>query len=288
MRVHLVDGTYELFRSYYGAPKATAPDGREVGATRGLMRSMLGLIKNEGATHVGIAFDHVIESFRNELYDGYKTGDGIDPDLYGQFELAEEACAMLGLVVWSMVEWEADDAVASAAARFEKDPSVEQVLICSPDKDLAQCVRGTRVVMVDRRRKLTIDEAGVVQKFGVPPASIADYLALVGDSADGYPGIPRWGERSAGALLAEYGHIEDIPDNERSWRVKSVRGASQLAENLRTRRAEAALYKKLATLVTDVPLAESLADLKWNGPKPELAAFAESIGDREITERSVA
>ena len=201
MQVHLVDGTYELFRAFYGAPRRTAPDGREAGATLALGRTLLGLIHNEGATHVGVAFDHVIESFRNELFAGYKTGQGIDPALLAQFEPAERMTRALGLVVWPMIEFEADDALATAAARYRRDRRVERVLICSPDKDLAQCVRGQRVVLVDRRRKKTIDEAAVVEKYGVGPASIADWLALVGDAADGIPGIPRWGARSSAAAL---------------------------------------------------------------------------------------
>jgi 5'-3' exonuclease len=285
MRVHLVDGTYELFRSYYGAPKANAPDGKEVGATRGLMRSLLGLLTNEGATHVAVAFDHVIESFRNDLYGGYKTGDGIDPALWAQFPLAEEATRALGMVCWPMVEFEADDALAAGAARYAEDARVEQVLVCSPDKDLAQCVRGTKVVMVDRRRKTVFDEDGVRAKWGVSPASIPDWLALVGDTSDGYPGIPRWGERSASAVLAQYGSIDRIPELARAWSVK-VRGADTLADSLRTRRDEAALYRRLATLRTDVPLAENVDDLLWRGaPKGLLSAFTARLGDSELTGR---
>jgi 5'-3' exonuclease len=285
VRVHLVDGTYELFRAYYGAPKAFAPDGREVGATRALCRTLLLLLEDEGATHVAIAFDHVIESFRNELYGGYKTSAGIEPDLWSQFPLAEEATSALGIVTWPMVEFEADDAIAAAAHRFKAPPEVEQVLICSPDKDLAQCVEGTRVVMVDRRRKLVLDEAAVIAKFGVPPSSIPDYLALVGDTADGYPGIPRWGERSSAAVLAVYKTLENIPDLDRSWTVK-VRGAASLAESLRTRRDEARLYRTLARLRTDVPLTESLADLEWRGPSPRLESFAARIGDADVVARA--
>jgi 5'-3' exonuclease len=279
VRVHVVDGTYELFRAYFGAPSVTAPDGREVGATRALLRNLAGLVRYEGATHVGVAFDHVIESFRNDLYLGYKTGAGIEPALLGQFELAERAAAALGMVVWSMVEFEADDALAAAAARFAEDPAVEQVVIASPDKDLSQCVRAARVVCVDRLRKKTLDEAGVIAKFGVPPASIPDWLALVGDSADGYPGLPRWGAKSAATVLAHWQHIERIPDRERDW-VVSVRGAAALAESLRNGRVEAALYRTLATLRTDVPLAESLDDMRWRGPRREqLEPLCAEIGD---------
>jgi 5'-3' exonuclease len=279
VRIHLVDGTYELFRSFYGAPPARSPDGREVGATRGLLRSLAALVRSEGATHVGVAFDHVIESFRNDLYPGYKTGEGIDPDLLGQFELAERAASALGFAVWSMVEFEADDALASAAARFAEDPAVEQVVIASPDKDLAQCVRAARVVCLDRLRKKTLDEPGVVAKFGVGPASIPDWLALVGDSADGYPGLARWGAKSAAAVLARFRHVERIPDQARDWGV-AVRGAEALAASLRAGREDVRLFRTLATLRSDVPLAESLDDLRWCGPRQgELAKLCAEIGD---------
>ena len=277
MRVHLVDGTYELFRAFYGAPSAKAPDGSEVGATRGLLRSLASLIKQDGVTHVAVAFDHVVESFRNDLYSGYKTGDGIDPDLWAQFPLAERAAAALGMVVWPMVEFEADDALAAAAAKFVDQ--VEQVVIASPDKDLTQCVRGNRVVCADRLRKTTLDEAGVVNKFGVPPASIPDWLALVGDSADGFPGLPRWGAKSASIVLARWRHLEHIPDRPSDWNV-SVRGAESLAASLREGRKDAELYRTLATLRTDVSLAESLDDLRWRGPrKEELQLLCTEIGD---------
>ena len=211
MYVHLVDGTFELFRAYYGSPPSTDANGKEVGAARGLARSMLALLGERDVTHVAIAFDHVIESFRNDLYPGYKTGDGIDPALYGQFGLAEDACRALGIVTWPMIEFECDDALATAAARFAAAPSVERVVVCSPDKDLAQCVQGERVVCFDRMRRKRLDERGVVEKFGVHPKSIPDWLALVGDSADGYPGIPRWGAKSAAAVLGAYEKLEAIP-----------------------------------------------------------------------------
>jgi 5'-3' exonuclease len=279
VRIHLVDGTYELFRAFFGAPPAQAPDGREVGATRGLLRSLAALVRNEGATHVGVAFDHVIESFRNDLYAGYKTGEGLEPALLGQFELAERAAAALGFAVWSMVEFEADDALATAAARFAEDPAVEQVVIASPDKDLAQCVRGTRVVCLDRLRRKTLDEKGVVEKFGVPPASIPDWLALVGDSADGYPGLPRWGAKSATAVLARWGRVDRIPDSPREWGV-AVRGAEALAASLRGGRQEVTLFRTLATLRSDVPLTESVDDLRWRGPRRgELESLCAEIGD---------
>jgi len=284
MEAHLVDGTYELFRAFYGPPGALAPDGREVGATRALMRSLLSLV-NSGATHVGVAFDHVIESFRNDLFAGYKTGAGIEPALLGQFELAETAVRALGMVVWPMVEFEADDALASAAARLAADAQVTRVVLCSPDKDLAQCVSGARVVMLDRRHDRALDEAGVIEKFGVPPASIPDWLALVGDAADGIPGIPRWGERSAAAVLAVYRSIGSIPDDPDRWTVR-VRGAAALAESLRAHRADAELYRTLATLRTDVPLKESLADLEWRGALHEpMRSLSATLGDAAILDR---
>jgi 5'-3' exonuclease len=284
MKIHLVDGTYELFRNHFGAPPKQAPDGREVGATLGLLRSMLMLVTSPGVTHVGVAFDHVIESFRNDLFAGYKTGEGVDPKLLAQFPLAEEAVAALGVVVWPMVEFEADDALASAARRFRKSKSVEQILICSPDKDLSQLVSGNRVVCWDRRRDVIIDEAGVVEKFGVSPQSIPDWLALVGDSADGYPGIPGWGAKSASAVLSHYQHVESIPDDPGRWRIGAIspgRTAS-LAESLAQRRAEALLYKKLATLRADVPIQEKLGDLKWHGAYAQLKKFCHSLGDDKI------
>jgi 5'-3' exonuclease len=285
LRIHLVDGTYELFRAFYGAPGATAPDGAEVGAVRGLARSMLALLRNEGATHVAVAFDHVVESFRNDLFEGYKTGDGIDPDLLGQFEAAERVVRALGMVVWPMVEFEADDALATAAARFAADDRVEQVRVCSPDKDLAQCVRKDRVVAVDRRRGRVVDEAAVVERFGVFPASIPDWLALVGDGADGIPGIPRWGERSTSTVLGHYGSIEKIPDDADRWDVR-VRGAKRLAENLSARRPEAALYKTLATLRTDVPIEERVEDLEWTGAsRGEVEEVARALGDENLAAR---
>jgi 5'-3' exonuclease len=283
MNVHLVDGTYELFRAYYGAPGATSPSGREVGGTRALMRSLLALSSEPAVTHVAAAFDTVIESFRNDLFAGYKTGEGIDPALKGQFELAERATRALGLVVWSMIDFEADDAIASGAHRFAD--AAERVVICSPDKDLAQCVRGDRVVTFDRMRRKMLDEPAVIEKFGVSPASIPDWLALVGDSADGYPGIPRWGAKSAATVLHHYGHIADIPDDPKSWAI-AVRGAAGLAESLRTRREEAELYRTLATLRQDVPLVESLDDLRWRGARrEELVAVCAEIGMDDFVDR---
>lgn len=283
--VTLVDGTYELFRAYYGAPSAQSRDGREVGATRALLATLNSLLSKEGATHVAVAFDHVIESFRNALYPGYKTGAGIEPALRAQFELAEEAAGALGVVVWPMVEYEADDALATGAARYAAHPEVDVVRLCSPDKDLAQCVRGRRVVMVDRRRKIELDEAGVIAKFGVPPASIPDFLALVGDSADGYPGIPRWGARSSAALLAAHGTIDAIPSDPAAWGAK-VRGARELSASLEAHRDTARLFKQLATLRTDVPIAEPLEALSWSGAvRARLEPLVGMLGNEPLLDR---
>lgn len=277
MNVHLVDGTYELFRAYFGAPPATAPDGREVGATRGLIRSMAALIAAPGVTHLGAAFDTVVESFRNRLFDGYKTGDGLPDDLHAQFPLAERALAAMGITVWGMIEFEADDALATAAHRLADRRDVETIFLCSPDKDLAQCVVGSRVVALDRMRDRVIDEDGVREKFGVSPASIPDWLALVGDSADGIPGLPRWGAKGASAVLQRYEHIEAIPDDPLRWDVK-VRGAESLAATLRERRDDARLYRTLATLRHDAPIDTSLETLAWRGPRPELPALLNELG----------
>jgi 5'-3' exonuclease len=285
VKLHLVDGTFELFRAHYGAPPASGRDGQPVGAVRGLLRSLLALLREDGVTHVGVAFDHVIESFRNRLFDGYKTGEGIEPELLAQFEPAERACAALGVVVWPMVEFEADDALATAAARWADAPGIEQVVLCSPDKDLAQCVRGARVVTLDRVRRTLRDEAGVCAKFGVPPASIPDWLALRGDDADGIPGVRGFGEKTAAALLARWGHIDAIPDDEEAWDVK-VRGAKALAANLRAARDDARLYRTLATLRTDVPLAETLDDLAWRGARrAALAAVCAELADDSLEAR---
>jgi 5'-3' exonuclease len=285
MRVHLVDGTYELFRAHFGAPAASAPDGTEVGATRGLLRSLLALLREEGVTHVACAFDHVIESFRNRLFADYKTGEGVPKELMAQFPLAERASQALGLVTWPMVEFEADDALATAAARFADAPGVEEVLLCTPDKDLAQCVRGDRVVCFDRLRRRRLDEVGVVGKFGVTPASIPDWLALVGDDADGIPGLERWGAKSASTVLARYRHLEGIPDDERRWEV-AVRGAPALAQSLREGRVQAGLYRLLATLRTDVPLAEGFEDLRWRGARRTvLEALCRELGETDLLAR---
>ena len=284
MKIHLVDGTYELFRNHFGAPPKKAPDGREVGATLGLLRSLLMLLSSPGVTHIACAFDHVIESFRNELYPGYKTGAGVDPDLLAQFPLAEQAVSALGVVVWPMVEFEADDALGSAVARFKNEKTVEQIVICSPDKDLAQLVSGSRIVCWDRRREIVIDEAGVVEKYGVRPASIPDWLALVGDSADGYPGIPGWGAKSASAVLSRFEHIESIPEDLAAWGM-SLGRAVRLAESLAGRREEAFLYRQLATLREDVPLKEELADLEWKGAREQLKELCQELGEEKIPQR---
>ena len=281
MKLHLVDGTYELFRAFYApGPSRRTRDGMDVKATRGFVGTMASLLRQNDVTHVAVAFDTVIESFRNNLFAGYKTGEGIDAGLWAQFPLVEEAAEALGLVVWRMHEFETDDALATAAARW-KD-KFEQVVICSPDKDFAQCVRVDKVVLLDRRRNKTYDEDGVWAKWGVAPASIADWLALVGDTADGIPGIARWGAKSAATVLGHFNHIEDIPDNPDDWLI-DVRGAKALAASLAAQRDEALLYRTLATLRTDVPLQEDLVDLEWRGVHPtKLAVFGERLGDASI------
>ena len=284
MKIHLVDGTYELFRNHFGAPPKKAPDGREIGATLGLLRSLLLLLSSPEVTHIACAFDHVIESFRNDLFAGYKTGAGIDSDLLAQFSLAEEAVSALGVTVWPMVQFEADDALATAVARFKDEKTVEQIVICSPDKDLAQVVSGERIVCWDRRRDIVIDEAGVVEKYGVSPASIPDWLALVGDAADGIPGISGWGAKSSASVLAHDEHLEKIPVNPDEWGV-TVRGAARLAENLSQNREDALLYRQLATLRQDVPLQESLADLEWQGAREKLKEICRQLGEEQIPKR---
>ena len=280
MKIHLVDGTYELFRAFYApGPSRTAPDGVDVKATRGFMGSLTSLLLQPEVTHLAVAFDTVIESFRNDLFDGYKTGEGIDPALWAQFPLVEQAAHALGVVVWPMHEFETDDALATAAARWGGQQGVGQVVICSPDKDFAQCVRTDKVVLLDRRRRKIYDEAGVKDKWGIAPQSMADWLALVGDSADGIPGVARWGAKSAATVLAHFRHIENIPDDEHDW-PSGVRGAKALAENLAQHRQEAMLYKRLATLRTDVPLVEGLEDLRWQGcDKDKLQALWERLGE---------
>jgi 5'-3' exonuclease len=279
--IHLVDGTYELFRHYYALPSARDSDGREVAAVRGVLASILGMMK-AGATHIAVATDHVIESFRNDLWPAYKTGEGIEPDLLAQFPVLEEVLAAAGILVWPMVQFEADDALAAAAAVADRDERVGRVIICTPDKDLAQCVRGTRVVQLNRRTRVTIDEAGVIQKYGVVPASIPDYLALVGDAADGYPGLRGWGAKSSAAVLAKFGHLESIPPDWRDWHVNVV-NASALAGTLSRDRKNAQLFRILATLRTDIRLFDDVDELRWDGPTPAFASIA-TVLDAAITD----
>ncbi len=282
-RVHVLDATFELFRAYFAVPAMRAPDGREVGAVRGLISSTISLLRQPDVTHVAAATDHVIESFRNAMFAGYKTGDGIPPDLFAQFPLAEQALRALGVVVWPMIEFEADDALATAAARF--CDGVDQVVILSPDKDLAQCVVGSRVVTHDRLRRVTYDEAAVRAKFGVEPSSIPDLLALVGDTADGIPGIPGWGMKSAATVLEHYRHLDAIPADPQTWNV-APRQRERLAASLAVRRDDALLYRDLATLRTDVPLSEQLDDLHWNGtPRDIYRAFCTELGLRDLIDR---
>ncbi|MEK6273191.1 MAG: 5'-3' exonuclease H3TH domain-containing protein [Actinomycetota bacterium] len=283
MRVHLLDGTYELFRHFFAVPSHRDPGGTEVGAVRGVLGTVLTILE-DGATHLGVATDHVIESFRNELWPGYKTGAGVDPDLLAQFPLLEEAIEALGVRVWAMVEQEADDALAAAAEHAAADGRVEQVLICTPDKDLAQCVAEARVVQLDRRHRRLFDEAGVREKFGVGPASIPDWLALVGDSADGFPGLPGWGAKSASVVLARYEHLERIPEEASDWDL-AVRGAPKLAATLVAQRDLAMLFRDLATLRTDAPVG-TVDDWRWRGAAPALEEWAERLGAPGMVERA--
>jgi 5'-3' exonuclease len=288
MKLHLVDATFELFRAYYSRPPRRAPDGRPVNAVQGLIDSMLSLLREPDLTHIGAATDYVIESWRNDLYPGYKTSAGMDPDLLAQFRDAERALVALGIKTWPMVPDEADDAIATAVARFADDPRLEQVVICSVDKDLSQLVDGDRIVLRDRMRRVTYDEAGVVAKFGVRPESIADYLALVGDSSDGYPGLPGWGAKSAGAVLSKFGHIDGIPPSALDWEL-DIRNASRLAATLEERRDEAMLYRTLATLNRDSDLGEttrSLDDLEWRGvPRAAFIGLCDELGLDTVRER---
>jgi 5'-3' exonuclease len=285
VRVHLVDGTYELFRHFYALPPARDRHGREVAAVRGVVQSLLSMFR-DGCTHMGVATDHVIESFRNRLWPGYKTGAGIPADLRAQFPLLEHTLAALGVTVWPMVEFEADDALASAARQAAADHRVEDVLVCTPDKDLAQSVRGTHVVQFDRRRRAIRDEAGVIRKFGVKPASMPDYLALVGDSADGFPGLEGWGPKSAAAVLWRFDHLEAIPADWRDWHVNATRPAA-LADVLRRERDRVLLFRTLATLRTDVPVFDDVDELRWRGPTPAFAAIARDL-DASAAEPSTA
>ena len=282
MDVHLVDGTYELFRHYYALPSAWDENGREVAAVRGVLASVLGMIR-DGATHIAVATDHVIESFRNELWPGYKTSAGVEPELLAQFPLLEEVLSAAGVVVWPMVEFEADDALAAAAVAAARDRRVERVIICTPDKDLAQCVCGARIVQLNRRTRATLDEPAIIQKFGVSPDSIPDYLALVGDAADGYPGLPGWGAKSSAAVLAKFLHLESIPTDCREWRVNAA-NASALADTFCRERERAVLFRTLATLRTDIELFADVDQLRWNGPTPVFDSLAARL-DAASTEK---
>lgn len=275
MRVHLVDGTYELFRHHFALPSRVNSEGLEVAATRGVLSSMIGMLE-EGATHIGVATDHTVESFRNALYDGYKSGEDLDPLLGDQFHLLEDVLRAAGFTVFAMTEHEADDAMGAAAAIAAADPRVEQVIICTPDKDLGQCVVGDRVVQLDRRKGLLINRQGVIDKFGVPPESIPDYLGLVGDAADGFPGLPGWGAKSASTVLARYGHIENIPADVEQWDLQ-VRGAAKLSATLNEQVELALLFRRIATIALDAPTMHSVDELRWVGPTPEFAALAERI-----------
>ena len=281
MIVHLLDGTYELFRQHFGRP-----DPGEYGATKALLSNTLGMLA-DGVTHLGVASDHIIESFRNDLWPGYKTSVGMPPELLAQFPVMEGAMAAMGVTVWPMVEWEADDALASAAAVADADARVERVLICTPDKDLGQCVRGTRVVQLDRRKNVVFDEAGVIAKFGVRPESIPDYLALVGDSADGYPGLPGWGAKSASSVLARYGHLENIPERAGQWEVPGLRNAAVLAKTLAEERELAVLFRRIATTELDVPVG-TVDEWEWKGPTDAFADICERIDAPNLVKRAAA
>jgi 5'-3' exonuclease len=284
MNVHLVDGTYELFRHFFAVPAAADSNGEEIGAVRGVLTSVLSMIEG-GATHIGVATDHVVESFRNDLYPGYKTSEGVAPELLSQFPVLEEALEAMGVVVWPMIYYEADDALASAAGKAALDGRVVQVLICTPDKDLSQCVVGTRVVQLDRRRDILRDEAGVVAKFGVKPQSIPDYLAVVGDSADGFPGLPGWGEKAAALTLSQYSHLEDIPKDWREWNP-SIRKARLLSESLFHAWNDALLFRTLATLRLDVPVFDTVEDLRWKGPHPNFEEHCQRMKAPDLLRRA--
>jgi 5'-3' exonuclease len=286
MNVHLIDGTYELFRYFFAVPSSSNVNGQEVGAVRGVLGSVLSMIE-QGTTHIGVATDHVVESFRNDLYAGYKTSEGVAPDLLSQFPILEVALQSMGVHVWPMVEFEADDALASAAAKAALDVSVKQVFICTPDKDLSQSVVGTRVLQLDRRREALRDEAGVVAKFGVSPQSIPDYLALVGDSADGFPGIKGWGEKAAGGVLSLYPHLEDIPKNYQEWNP-AIKRAKALAESLFSAWDDALLFRKLATLRLDVPVFDTVEDLRWKGPRADFEEYCRQLNSSTLFKRAMA
>jgi 5'-3' exonuclease len=284
MDIHLVDGTYELFRYFFAVPSATDAHGQEIGAVRGVATSILAMIES-GATHIGVATDHVVESFRNDLYPGYKTSEGVPPELLSQFPILEEALDAMGVVVWPMVHYEADDALASAAGKAAQDDRVMKVFICTPDKDLSQCVAGTRVVQLDRRRNILRDEAGVVAKFGVKPQSIPDYLAVVGDSADGFPGLPGWGAKAAALTLSQYPHLEDIPRNWQAWH-SSIRKARSLSESLFNAWNDALLFRTLATLRLDVPVFDTVEDLRWMGPRSNFEEYCQRMKSPDLLRRA--
>ncbi|HEX4489457.1 MAG TPA: 5'-3' exonuclease H3TH domain-containing protein [Terriglobales bacterium] len=286
MDVHFIDGTYELFRHFFAVPSAKDANGQEIGATRGVLASVMSMLE-KGATHIGVATDHVVESFRNDLYAAYKTAEGVQPELLSQFPIVEEALTAMGVLVWPMVEFEADDALASAAHQAAKDDRVQQVFICTPDKDLSQSVVGTRVVQLDRRKDLVRDEAGVVAKFGVGPASIPDYLAVVGDSADGFPGLPGWGQKAAAATLSVYPHLEDIPKDSTKW-DPSIKKARSLCETLVNGWDDALLFRTLATLRLDVPVFDAVDDLRWKGPKPDFEKWCQRLKAPDLLRRATA
>jgi 5'-3' exonuclease len=285
MQVYLVDGTYELFRHFFAVPPTADLSGQEIGAVRGVLHSVLSMIER-GATHLGVATDHVIESFRNELYAGYKDSEGVPPELLSQFPIIEDALTAMGVKLWPMVYFEADDALAAAAAKASTDERVSQIIICTPDKDLSQCVVGDRVIQLDRRREVTRNEAGVVEKFGVKPESIPDYLAVVGDSADGFPGVSGWGPKSASLTLSQYHHLENIPKDWRSWHA-SIRSAQRLATSLFGSWNDALLFRTLATLRLDVPVFETIEELEWSGPTPEFEAICHQMKSTDVFNRAV-
>jgi len=286
MDIYLIDGTYELFRYFYAVPSSKNASGQEIAAVRGVLGSILTMIEG-GATHIGVATDHVIESFRNDLYRDYKTGEGVDPELLSQFPILEKALQSMGVLVWAMIEFEADDALASAAAKAAKDKRVRRVIICTPDKDLSQCVVGSRVVQLDRRRESLRDEAGVIAKFGVKPSSIPDYLAVVGDSADGFPGIAGWGAKAAAAVFSQYPHLEDIPKDWQHW-DPTLRRARPLAEALFAGWDDALLFRTLATLRVDVPVLRSIDELRWRGPAKDFKRTCERMKAPDLFRRALA
>ncbi len=283
MDIHLVDGTYELFRHYFAVPSAADADGQEIGAVRGVVGSVISMLE-KGATHIGVATDHVIESFRNDLYPYYKTGEGIEPELFSQFPILEEALVSLGVLVWAMVEFEADDALAAAAVKAGQDKNVGTVYICTPDKDLSQCVVGNKIVQMDRRQNIIRNEAGVIEKFGVGPKSIPDYLALVGDSADGFPGLAGWGAKAAASVLSNYPHLEDIPKDNNQWNP-SIRSAKKLSATLQGSYDDAILFRKLATLRYDVPVFDTVEDLRWIEPQPTFEAICARLNAKDFPAR---